>query len=130
WCETDQTVLANEQVEGGMCWRCGNPVTQKELEQWYFKTTEYVDELIDDLEELDWPENTKTMQKNWIGRSNGASVKFKLDSSDEVIEVFTTRPDTLFGVTYLALNPSHPLIQQIVTEEQKQKVEKYQTLAE
>src|SRR5690606_9696555 len=129
WCETDQTVLANEQVENGMCWRCGSEVVQKELEQWYFKTTAYADELVDDLEALDWPEKTKLMQKNWIGRSVGAAVKFKLVESDDFIEVFTTRPDTLFGVSYLALTPSHPLIDLITSAENKTKVREYCELA-
>ncbi len=129
WCETDQTVLANEQVEGGMCWRCGNPVSQKELEQWYFKTTQYADELNDDLDKLDWPEKTKIMQRNWIGRSVGALVKFSLPYSDESIEVFTTRPDTLFGVSYLVLTPNHPLVSRITAPEQQSAVEEYRVLA-
>lgn len=129
WCETDQTVLANEQVENGMCWRCGNPVTQKELEQWYFKTTQYADQLNDDLDKLDWPEKTKTMQKNWIGRSSGASVKFEVEDANEVIEVFTTRPDTLYGVSYLALTPHHPLVSKITSPDRKPEVEEYQELA-
>ena len=129
WCETDQTVLANEQVEDGMCWRCGNPVTQKELEQWYFKTTHYADELHEDLESLDWPEKTKLMQKNWIGRSTGANVVFSVVGAKESIEVFTTRPDTLYGVSYLALTPSHPLIKKVTTPDNKQVVEEYQALS-
>ncbi|TAN57581.1 leucine--tRNA ligase [Patescibacteria group bacterium] len=115
WCPKDQTVLANEQVVDGKCERCGTEVVQKEINQWLFKITEYADRLLSDLEKLDWPEQTKTMQKNWIGRSEGAIIKFKVKSEklkvkEEFIEVFTTRADTLFGATYLVLAPEHAMI--------------------
>ena len=109
WCETDQTVLANEQVIDGCCWRCNNPVQKRDIEQWFIRITGYADQLLDDLDHLDhWPEQVKTMQSNWIGRSKGISVKFTTED-DHFIETFTTRPDTLFGVTYLAVAPEHPI---------------------
>ncbi len=112
WCPKDQTVLANEQTvsesgEKGVCVRCGTKVVQKDLEQWFFKITEFADALIDDLDQVDWPESTKINQRNWIGRSEGAQIKFQISNSKEQIEVFTTRPDTLFGATYLVLAPEH-----------------------
>ena len=109
WCEIDQTVLANEQVIDGCCWRCNNPVQKRDIEQWFIRITSYADQLLDDLDYLDhWPEQVKTMQSNWIGRSKGISVKFTTED-DHFIETFTTRPDTLFGVTYLAVAPEHPI---------------------
>ena len=109
WCETDQTVLANEQVIDGCCWRCNNPVQKRDIEQWFIRITDYADQLLDDLDHLDhWPEQVKTMQSNWIGRSKGILVKFTTED-DHFIETFTTRPDTLFGVTYLAVAPEHPI---------------------
>jgi len=126
WCTSCQTVLANEQVLGdGNCERCGSPVIQKNLVQWFFKTTAYADRLLDDLDLIDWPEETKTKQRNWIGRSVGAEVEFKVEGSDEVIKVFTTRPDTLFGVTYVTLAPEHPLVEKLTKPEYKAAVEKY-----
>jgi len=133
WCPKDQTILANEQVVNGYCDRHPDTlVIQKEIEQWLFKITDYADDLIDDLENLDWPEHTKLMQKNWIGKSKGAIVKFNLPKSDfknprsrTSIEVFTTRPDTLFGATYVVLSPEHPLVEQITAKEQKEKVRHY-----
>lgn len=126
WCTSCQTVLANEQVLGdGNCERCGSPVIQKNLVQWFFKTTAYADRLLDDLDLIDWPEETKTKQRNWIGRSVGAEVEFKVEGSDEVIKVFTTRPDTLFGVTYVTLAPEHPLVEKLTKPEYKAVVEKY-----
>ncbi len=110
WCPTDRTILANEQVEGGRCWRCGTPVERKTLPQWYLRITAYADRLLDDLERVDWPEPIKAMQRNWIGRSAGADVQFAVEGGDETITVFTTRPDTLYGVTFLALAPEHPLV--------------------
>jgi len=110
WCDECQTVLANEQVEDGKCWRCNSPVRQKELEQWFFKITDYAEELLDFSKVIDWPEKVITMQKNWIGRSEGTNIFFKLENSDEIIEVFTTRPDTIFGCTFMALPPEHPLV--------------------
>ena len=109
WCENDQTVLANEQVVDGKCWRCDNPVERKAISQWFIRITAYAQELLDDLDSLtDWPEQVVAMQRNWIGRSEGATVRFPRDDG-EAIEVYTTRPDTLMGATYLAVAPQHPL---------------------
>ena len=110
WCEDCQTVLANEQVEDGNCWRCGKVVRQKELEQWFFKITDYAEELLDFSGVMDWPERVVTMQKNWIGRSEGTRIDFKLEGTGETLSVFTTRPDTIFGCTFMALPPEHPLV--------------------
>ena len=110
WCEHCQTVLANEQVEDGGCWRCKQPVVLRELEQWFFKITDYVEELLDYCDRLPgWPERVLTMQRNWIGRSEGAQIFFPLEGQDDVVTVFTTRPDTLFGATFMSLAPEHPL---------------------
>ncbi len=125
WCDTDNTVLANEQVEGGKCWRCGNPVTKRNLKQWFFRITAYADEILEATDDLDWTEMVKTMQKNWIGRSIGAEVEFAVEGRDDVITVFTTRPDTLFGATYVALAPEHPLVPQLVNADTRAKVEAY-----
>ena len=125
WCETDNTVLANEQVEGGKCWRCGNPVTKRNLKQWFFRITAYADEILEATDALDWTEMVKTMQKNWIGRSVGAEVEFAVSGQDSKITVFTTRPDTLFGATYIALAPEHPLVPQLVNSDTREKVEAY-----
>ncbi|MCS7199434.1 MAG: leucine--tRNA ligase [Caldimicrobium sp.] len=115
WCESCQTVLANEQVEEGKCWRCGEVVTVKEMEGWFFKITQYAEELLEDLKKLDgyWPEKVILMQRNWIGKSEGAEINFYVPLIDKQITVFTTRPDTLFGVTFLALSPEHPLALEI-----------------
>ncbi len=110
WCESCQTVLANEQVEDGKCWRCETVVRQKELEQWFFKITEYAEELLDFSKVIEWPERVKTMQTNWIGKSFGTEMWFKLEDSDDIIKVFTTRPDTIFGCTFMAVPPEHPLM--------------------
>lgn len=126
WCPNDQTVLANEQIQNdGTCERCGTLVIQKNLSQWFFKITDYAEELLSGLEKINWPEKTKLMQKNWIGKSKGAEVFFKLDGRDNVIKVFTTRPDTLFGATYLVLAPEHDLVDELTTDEQKKEVEDY-----
>src|SRR5690554_721213 len=126
WCPKDQTVLANEQVQAdGTCERCGTPVIQKNLTQWFFKITEYAEELLNGLDTINWPEKTKLMQRNWIGKSIGAEVNFKVDGSDETIKVFTTRPDTLFGVTYVVLAPEHPLVDQLTPDSYKDEVNKY-----
>ena len=117
WCDDCQTVLANEQVEDGKCWRCNNVVRQKELEQWFFRITDYAEELLDFSKVIDWPERVKTMQTNWIGRSEGTEIWFNLENSDEIIKVFTTRPDTIFGCTFMALPPEHPLITRWLKEE-------------
>ena len=114
WCPSCATVLANEQVVNGGCERCGAEVTKKELSQWFFRITEYAQQLLDDMDTLgEWPERVLTMQKNWIGRSEGAKVKFTITGRDETISVFTTRPDTLFGVTFFVLSPEHPLVDQL-----------------
>ncbi|WP_297434336.1 class I tRNA ligase family protein, partial [uncultured Cetobacterium sp.] len=117
WCPDCQTVLANEQVEDGMCWRHSKtPVIQKDLEQWFFKITDYAEELLEGHKELanGWPEKVLTMQKNWIGKSFGTEVNFKLVEKDENLPVFTTRVDTLFGVTYAVIAPEHPLVDEII----------------
>jgi leucyl-tRNA synthetase len=125
WCPSCQTVLANEQVVEGRCERCESEVIQKDLEQWFFKITAYADKLLEGLNRIDWPEKTMAMQKNWIGRSEGAWIKFSLVGHEGTIEVFTTRPDTLWGVTYMVLAPEHPLVKVITTEEQREKVKRY-----
>ncbi|HET7673603.1 MAG TPA: leucine--tRNA ligase [Candidatus Saccharimonadales bacterium] len=125
WCPVDKTVLANEQVENGVCWRCGSQVEKKALPQWFFKITEYADRLLDDLEELDWNESIKSMQRNWIGRSNGAEINFRIDGKTDKIKVFTTRHDTQYGVTFLVLAPEHPLVSEITTKEQKNLIANY-----
>ena len=125
WCPVDKTVLANEQVEGGKCWRCGSEVEKKKMKQWFFKITDYADELLAGLEDIDWPTKIKTMQRNWIGRSQGAEVDFKVDGDGQTIRVFTTRPDTLFGATFLVLAPEHKLVSELATLEQKEAVEEY-----
>jgi leucyl-tRNA synthetase len=110
WCESCQTVLANEQVETGLCWRCKNEVAQKELAQWFFRITRYADELLDSLATLEgWPERVTTMQRNWIGKSYGTEIDFAIENSSEKITVFTTRPDTLYGATFMSLAPENPL---------------------
>lgn len=116
WCPSCATVLANEQVVNGQCERCGSEVKKKELSQWFFKITEYAQQLLDDMDILEeWPERVLTMQKNWIGRSEGAQVEFKIYGNDETISVFTTRPDTLFGVTFFVLSPEHPIVERLTT---------------
>lgn len=125
WCPVDKTVLANEQVEAGKCWRCGNEVEKKALKQWFFKITDYADRLLEDLEDLNWSEAIKSMQRNWIGKSKGAEIDFEVAGSKENIRVFTTRPDTLFGATFMVVAPEHPIVKTITTIEQKPAVEKY-----
>jgi leucyl-tRNA synthetase len=114
WCPKCRTVLANEQVEAGKCWRCGSKVGVKSLEQWFFRITEYADELLKDLKKLDWPESIKAMQENWIGRSEGTLVYFPIKGSKERIPIFTTRPDTLYGVTFMVYAPEHPMVMKLV----------------
>ena len=125
WCPVDKTVLANEQVEGGKCWRCESEVEKKAMKQWFFKITEYADALLEEIPALDWPEKIKTAQTNWIGKSRGAEVDFEVIDTKKLITVFTTRPDTLFGATFLVLAPEHPMIGELTTEEKKQEVESY-----
>ena len=126
WCPKDQTVLANEQVlADGTCERCGTIVIQKNLYQWFFKITDYAEELLQGLDKINWPEKTKLMQRNWIGKSIGAEVDFAIDDDNDKIKIFTTRPDTLFGATYMVLAPEHPLVEKITTKEHFKEVEKY-----
>lgn len=125
WCEALGTVLANEEVIDGLSERGNHPVVRRPMKQWVLKITAYADRLLDGLNDLDWPESIKEMQRNWIGRSEGADVTFKVAGTDKEFEVFTTRPDTLYGATYCALAPEHPLIKQIVSEDQKQAVADY-----
>ena len=154
WCPVDQTVLANEQVENGKCWRCGHEVEKKKMKQWFFKITEYADELLDEIDALDWPEKIKTMQKNWIGRSVGAEIDFKLvaesqgtvlnaasdsmsnskpskrvQASGQKITVFTTRPDTIYGATFLVVAPDYPGLDYIVSDDAREAVMTYKTEA-
>ena len=116
WCPNDQTVLANEQVKNGRCERCGFEVEARKLDQWFFRITAYADSLIDEMKELDWPERVLAMQRNWIGRSEGAEILFRVDELDIDIPVFTTRPDTLFGSTFFVLAPEHPLVDRLAEQ--------------
>lgn len=126
WCPKDLTILANEQVIDGRCWRCGSLVTKKDLKQWYFRITEYADRLLEDLETINWPDSIKLMQRNWIGRSEGVEVIFGIgNEGSQSISTFTTRPDTLFGVTFLALAPEHPLTKPLTTGERHSEVMAY-----
>nr|WP_314633716.1 leucine--tRNA ligase [uncultured Oribacterium sp.] len=129
WCPSCKTGLANEEVVDGKCERCGTAVTKKNLRQWMLKITDYADRLLDDLQELDWPEKVKKMQAEWIGRSYGAEVDFALEGREDKITVFTTRPDTLYGATFLVLAPEHPMVQKICTDAQREKVEAYISMA-
>jgi leucyl-tRNA synthetase len=129
WCPVDKTILANEQVHDGRCWRCGTEVTKVDLEQWYLRITDYAQELLDDLATIDWPEQIKLMQANWIGRSEGAEVDFALPGRNEPLTVFTTRPDTLFGATYMVLAPEHPLVAELTTADRRADVLAYQDQA-
>jgi leucyl-tRNA synthetase len=133
WCPNDKTVLANEQVEGGRCERCGAVVEQRFLEQWFFRITEYAERLLRNLDVIDWSDSTRTAQRNWLGRSEGAEIEFPLETTDaergtrnaERIKVFTTRPDTLFGATFMVLAPEHPLVAKLTTPDRKAEVEAY-----
>ncbi len=129
WCPHDLTVLANEQVENGKCWRCGNEVEKKSMKQWFFKITDYADALLEEIPALDWPDKIKSAQTNWIGRSEGAEIDFSVAESDELISVYTTRADTMFGVTFLVLAPEHPLVAKLTTDAQKDAVQTYVTEA-
>ncbi len=128
WCPGCKTVLAAEQVIDGECERCSSLVTKKEMEQWYFKTTAFAQELLDKLDDIDWSERTKTAQRNWIGRSQGAEVSFKVDGGPN-FKIFTTRPDTLFGVTYMVFSPEHPLLDEITAPENRAALEEYRESA-
>ncbi len=126
WCPSCKTGLANEDLEDGKCERCGSEIERKPMRQWVLKITDYADRMLNDLEKLsEWDESIKEMQKNWIGRSEGAEIEFKIINKKAKIKVFTTRPDTLFGATYIVLSPEHNLVDQITTTEQKKSVEKY-----
>jgi len=133
WCPSCMTVLANEQVISGRCERCSTPVEQRRIAQWFFRITEYVERLLDNLEDLDWSETTKKAQRNWIGRSEGALLRFPILAPDDrdgpQIEVFTTRPDTVFGATYMVLSPEHPLVDEVTGEEQTEVVAAYREQA-
>lgn len=124
WCTSCNTVLANEQVVDGVCERCGSVVVKKDLTQWFFKITQYAEELLNGLDDLDWPEKTKAMQRHWIGKSSGGEIKFKCESGDS-FSVFTTRADTVFGVSYVILAPEHPLVDKLTTPEQAEQVKAY-----
>ncbi|MCX7719810.1 MAG: leucine--tRNA ligase [Dictyoglomus thermophilum] len=126
WCPTCKTVLANEEVIDGKCWRCKSPVERREFEQWFFKITEYAEDLLKDLDTLEhWPEKVKLMQKNWIGKSEGLEFYFEVEGSDEKIYVYTTRPDTIYGVTFVVLAPEHPLVENITKPEYLNEVMEY-----
>ncbi len=127
YCPSCKTVLANEQVEDGKCWRCGSEVIQKEMDEWFLKITDYADQLLDDMKLIEdgWPERVLVQQRNWIGKSKGAFVKFKIKDRDEYLEVFTTRPDTLFGVTFVSIAPDHPKLLELVDEEHREEIERF-----
>ncbi len=130
WCPSCQTGLANEEVKDGKCDRCGTAVTRKNIRQWILRITAYAERLLEDLDGLDWPESVKLMQKNWIGKSEGAEVSFRIarpdgSPSDDELLIYTTRPDTLFGATYMVLAPEHSLVGKITTPEQKEAVQTY-----
>ncbi len=129
WCPSCHTGLANEEVKDGKCERCSTIVTRKNIRQWILKITEYADRLLEDLEELDWSESIKAMQRNWIGKSHGASVRFPIENSEDVLEVFTTRCDTLFGATYMVISPEHAFVDSLTTPEQSDAVHTYVTQA-
>ncbi|HDB0400198.1 TPA: leucine--tRNA ligase [Staphylococcus aureus] len=129
WCPALGTVLSNEEVIDGVSERGGHPVYRKPMKQWVLKITEYADQLLADLDDLDWPESLKDMQRNWIGRSEGAKVSFDVDNTEGKVEVFTTRPDTIYGASFLVLSPEHALVNSITTDEYKEKVKAYQTEA-
>lgn len=125
WCPALGTVLSNEEIVDGVSERGGHPVVRKPMRQWVLKITEYADRLLEDLEDLDWPESIKDMQRNWIGRSEGAELTFNIDDTDLSFSVFTTRPDTIYGATFAVLSPEHPLVDKITTEDEKEIVEQY-----
>jgi len=126
WCPKDKTVLANEQVINGRCWRCEELVVKKPMKQWFFKITDYADSLLAELPALDWPDKIKTAQENWIGRSEGAEVEFAVEGEGQkILTVFTTRPDTLFGATFLVLAPEHPLVGELINDDTREAVESY-----
>src|SRR5687767_8972020 len=141
WCPKDKTVLANEQVIDGRCERCGTTVEQRNLEQWFFRITEYADRLLNDLDDrskMDWSDTTTTAQRNWLGRSEGAEIEFPVagavsqpdgEGETATIRVYTTRPDTIFGATFMVLAPEHPLVEALTTRAQRAAVEAYRKAA-
>jgi leucyl-tRNA synthetase len=128
WCPTCQTTLSSHEAVGGQCWRGHSGVTRREIPAWYFRITAYADRLLDGLNEIDWPESIKTMQRNWIGRSEGCEIDFRTEAG-EVVPVFTTRPDTVYGATFFVLAPEHPLVKRVTSEEQRARVEAYSAAA-
>jgi leucyl-tRNA synthetase len=130
WCPVDKTGLANEEVVNGRCWRCGTLVEKRPMPQWFFKITDYAERLIQDLDTIQWPEGVKMLQTNWIGRSEGAEVVFSVADSPEALRVFTTRPDTLWGATFMVLAPEHPLVATLTTSEQQSEVTEYRERAQ
>ena len=125
FCPSCNTIIANEQVVDGVCERCGSEVLRKNMKQWFFKITAYADELLSGLDKIDWPEKTKTLQRNWIGKSVGAEVDFPLENGKGKLTVFTSRADTLFGVTFLVIAPEHKLVKELVKPEYKDSVQEY-----
>ena len=125
WCPNCKAVLANEEATNGVCDRCGATVTKKNLRQWMLRITKYADRLLNDLDKLDWPEKVKKMQSDWIGKSYGAEIDFPVDGADKAIKVYTTRPDTLYGATFMVLSPEHPIVKEITTAEYKDAMDKY-----
>ncbi len=125
WCPSCKTGLANEEVKEGRCWRCDSPVEKRPMPQWYFRITDYADRLLADLDTIEWPEGIKQMQREWIGRSEGAEVDFPAQGTDDVIRVFTTRPDTLFGATFMVLAPEHPLVAKLTARDRRAEVDAY-----
>ena len=128
WCPTCRTVLSNEEAAGGICWRCEGPVSRKKLRQWYFRITDYADRLLEDLNDLDWPEGIKAMQRNWIGKSHGGEVIFAVDQVDGgtiELPVYTTRLDTIYGATFCVLAPEHPDLEKLTSPERLPEVRDY-----
>ncbi|MDR3711161.1 MAG: leucine--tRNA ligase [Capsulimonadaceae bacterium] len=125
WCPVDKTVLANEEVVNGRCWRCDTVVEKRQMPQWFFKVTAYADRLLSGLDDIDWPEGVKAMQRNWIGRSEGAEVDFAVEGESDKLRVFTTRPDTLWGATFMVVAPEHPIVERITTAAQRDAVAAY-----
>ena len=125
WCPVDKTVLANEQVEAGRCWRCGTAVVKKQMEQWFFRITTYADALLDGLDDLQWPQKIKSAQANWIGKSRGADIEFPVVGVNETVTVFTTRPDTIFGASFIVLAPEHELVSKLTTDYHRESINAY-----
>ena len=130
WCPSDKTVLANEEVVNGRCWRCGNLVEKRSIPQWFFRITAYAEQLLEGLQRVQWPEGVKQLQINWIGRSEGAELNFQIVGQQELISVYTTRPDTLWGATFMALAPEHPLVDKLASDERKEEVNAYRERAQ